>query len=103
LSTDGEKGITFEQFVTAFTTNITDDLRKDRIKHLYNMLCDGNAEKGIDVEDMKKLVKNVGESLCVSEIQEIVSRLSKNGKSITLEEFTAILCSNDSIAEQPEE
>jgi Ca2+-binding EF-hand superfamily protein len=67
------------------------------------MLCDGNAEKGIDVEDMKKLVKNVGESLCVSEIQEIVARLSKNGKSITLEEFTAIICSTDSIAEQPEE
>ena len=93
MNVDMGKGLTFDMFVRAFTTNITEDMRKERLENMFAMLKNGeNDDKGINVEDLKRLIKNVGESLCVSELQEMLARITQSGQYITIDEFAEIMC-----------
>lgn len=82
-------GITFQQFLNLFTIELVQDTSKEHIANLFRMI-DITGSGTIKLEDLKKLVKEVGETVSTEELREILKKLG-DGKEITFEEFYAIM------------
>eukprot|EP00826_Nyctotherus_ovalis_P017118 TRINITY_DN15014_c0_g1_i2.p2 TRINITY_DN15014_c0_g1~~TRINITY_DN15014_c0_g1_i2.p2 ORF type:complete len:207 (+),score=80.52 TRINITY_DN15014_c0_g1_i2:366-986(+) len=82
-------GVTFQQFLNLFTIELVQDTSKEHVANLFRMV-DTTASGTVKLDDLKKLVKEVGETVSTEELREILKKLG-DGKEITFEEFYSIM------------
>ena len=90
-----QEGMSFEQFVNAFTVDLVVAEPREHMESLFMLLTGGEGgeedSQGIGVEGIKRIVKNVGETITVDEIKDMLKRLASNGHELSFEDFTEIM------------
>ena len=87
---DNKEGIGFEQFLCAFTTDLVGDTTREHIGSIFRMI-DENNKGTIKLDDLQKVVKEVGEIVSIEELREMIKRLGAENGAITFDEFYAIM------------
>ena len=83
-------GIAFEEFLDAVAAKIGDKETKEGINRIFD-LFDDDKTGSINIRNMKRVAKELGEALTETELKEILSRASSNGEEITREDFFNIM------------
>lgn len=83
---DYKEGLTYAQFLNAFTIDITGNQTRDQINSMFKIIDDDDSGS-INLEDMKKLVKDIGESVTMEEMRELIKNATSNNDEIPFEEF----------------
>lgn len=86
---DNREGITFTQFLNAFTSDLVANTSKEHIKNLFRLLDEDNSGT-IKIDDLKRIVKEVGETVSSEELKEMLKQVG-SGDEITFEEFYAVM------------
>jgi len=83
--------INFEQFVDMMTAKISEKDSKEEIMKVFK-LFDENDKGKINIEDLRRVAKELGEGMTDNELQEMIDRgdLNKNG-TIEFDEFYNIM------------
>ncbi len=83
-----KNGVTYPQFLSIFTTGLIANQTKDQIKAMFNYL-DEDESGTIKLDDLKRLAKDIGESVTMEELREMVKNItgSNGDPEITFEEF----------------
>ena len=87
---ENSKGITFEQFLEAIMNKLGNKETRDGINRIFD-LFDDERTGTINIRNMKRVAKELGESLTVDELKEILSRAASNGEEITRDDFYNIM------------
>lgn len=82
-------GVTFQQFLNLFTVELVQDTSREHVANLFR-LVDVAATGTVKLDDLRKLVKEIGETVSTEELREILKKLG-DGKEITFEEFYSIM------------
>eukprot|EP00831_Metopus_contortus_P075051 TRINITY_DN6865_c0_g2_i1.p2 TRINITY_DN6865_c0_g2~~TRINITY_DN6865_c0_g2_i1.p2 ORF type:complete len:229 (-),score=71.03 TRINITY_DN6865_c0_g2_i1:64-672(-) len=91
LDTEENKhGITFEMFLESIVSKLGDKDTAEGINKIFDLFDDDNTGT-INLRNMKRVAKELGETLSPEELKEILSRASANGEEITREEFYNIM------------
>jgi centrin-1 len=87
----GDDAITFDAFVEMLTSKIGDSDSREDINKVFN-LFDVDGKGRITLRDLKRVAKELGETLTDAELLEMIERADKDGDSeITMEDFAAIM------------
>ena len=87
---ENHNGITFEQFLEAITTKLGNKETRDGINRIFD-LFDDEKTGTINLRNMKRVAKELGETLSPDELKEILSRAASNGEEITRDDFYNIM------------
>ena len=87
---ENQNGITFEQFLEAITRKLGDKETREGINRIFD-LFDDDKTGSINLRNMKRVAKELGEVLTAEELKEILSRAASNGEEITREDFYNIM------------
>ena len=90
-------GIPYQKFLAIFTTGLIANQSKDQIKSMFNFL-DEDESGTITLEDMKRLVKDIGESTTMEELKDIIKYVSDGNNEITFESFFNIFKKSTALA-----
>jgi len=84
---DLKNGVSYPQFLAIFTTGLISNQTKDQIKSIFNYL-DEDESGTIKLDDIKRLTKDIGESVTIDEMKEMMKNITGgNDQEITFEEF----------------
>ena len=86
----GSEGIAFEPFLEILTTKLGDRKSKEGVDRIFR-LFDNDRSNTIDVNDLKKVTKEIGENMSTEELKKLLHRTAKNGVEITPEDFYQIM------------
>eukprot|EP00826_Nyctotherus_ovalis_P060023 TRINITY_DN8395_c0_g4_i1.p1 TRINITY_DN8395_c0_g4~~TRINITY_DN8395_c0_g4_i1.p1 ORF type:complete len:173 (-),score=62.23 TRINITY_DN8395_c0_g4_i1:117-635(-) len=86
----GSEGIAFEPFLEILATKLGDRQSKEGIDRIFRLM-DSDKSRTIDVNDLKKVSKEIGENATHEELKELLSRAATNGVEITPEDFYRIM------------
>ncbi|EGR34017.1 hypothetical protein IMG5_027150 [Ichthyophthirius multifiliis] len=82
--------IEFEQFLDAITSKLGDKESRDGINKIFELFDDDHSGN-INLTNLKRVAKELGETMTPEELQEMLERASQNGKEITPEDFYQIM------------
>ena len=90
MDTGSEEGITFDAFLNILAGKLGDRQSKEGISRIFELFdCDKNGN--VDINDLKKITKEIGESMSQEELKELLGRAASNGAEITPEDFIQIM------------
>ena len=91
IAASGEEAITFDVFVEMLTSKIGDSDSREDINKVFS-LFDVDGKGVITLRDLKRVAKELGETLTDAELLEMIERADRDGDSqITPEDFAAIM------------
>jgi Ca2+-binding EF-hand superfamily protein len=82
--------IDFEQFLEAITSKLGDKETRDGINKIFD-LFDDEHKGAISVQNLRRVAKELGETMSTEELQEMLERAASNGNEITREDFYIIM------------
>lgn len=99
LDADGSGQIDFKEFLNLMTARISDkDSRADiEVFHVMNnqkvfKLFDQDRAGVISIQNLRRVAKELGETMDDSELQEMIDRAASNGDAqVTLDDFYNIM------------
>lgn len=80
------EGISYSQFLNIFTTELTRNQTREDITNMFK-LVDIDEKGAIKLDDLKRLVKEIGESVTLDELRELIKNCTSNNDEIPFEEF----------------
>lgn len=83
-------GVTFPQFVCAFTTDLLASRSRDHVANLFKML-DEDGSGTIRVDDMLRLAKEIGETVSTEELREMVRKVADGREELSFEDFCTVM------------
>ena len=89
LENDGDL-IDFDTFLEAITSKLGDRETRAGINKIFD-LFDEDGTNTINLNNLKKVAKELGETMSMDELNEMLERASANGKEITREDFYNIM------------
>lgn len=84
------EGFNFQQFVTCFTSDLINNNAKDHLHRLFKLYDTDNSEK-MNVDSLKQIVKEIGQSVTTNELSDILNKLSGKGPELDFEKFFSIM------------
>jgi Ca2+-binding EF-hand superfamily protein len=85
-----ENGITFDQFISEISAKLGDRSTKEGLMRLFK-LFDSDNSGSINPQNLKKVVKELGDSMTNDEIKDLIEHASSNGECITFDDFYQIM------------
>jgi Ca2+-binding EF-hand superfamily protein len=89
LESEGRE-IDFEEFLDAITSKLGDKETRNGINRIFD-LFDDDRTGSININNVRRVAKELGETMNVSELEEMLQRASTNGREITREDFYNIM------------
>ncbi|CAD8100417.1 unnamed protein product [Paramecium primaurelia] len=91
LDTDGSGQIDFAEFLKLMTARISERDSRADIQKVFN-LFDSERAGVITLKDLRKVAKELGETMDDSELQEMIDRADSDGDAqVTFEDFYNIM------------
>lgn len=87
-----EKGgeIDFEEFLDAISSKLGNRETKDGIDRIFD-LFDDDKSNTINLSNIKRVARELGETMSIDELKEMLQRASSNGEEITRADFYNIM------------
>ena len=82
--------IDFDMFLDAITSKLGDKETRDGISKIFE-LFDDDASGSINLGNLKRVARELGETMTAEELEEMLSRAATNGEDITFEDFYNIM------------
>ena len=82
--------IDFEAFLDAITSKLGDKETKEGISKIF-ALFDQDETGTINLTNLKRVARELGETMTAEELEEMLSRAATNGEEITFEDFYNIM------------
>ncbi|OMJ67864.1 hypothetical protein SteCoe_32591 [Stentor coeruleus] len=82
--------IDFDTFLDAITDKLGDKESKSGIEKIFD-LFDDDKTGSINLNNLRRVAKELGETMTVDELNEMLERAASNGHEITREDFYTIL------------
>ena len=86
-----KEGIKFEEFIELVNNEIISRESKDNLKRIFHLFKTNPNSEGININDIKKILNDIGDHMDDKEIEDIIKTVSKNGKEIMFNEFFEIM------------
>ena len=87
---DNQGGINFDQFLDAITAKLGNKETKDGIARIFD-LFDDDKSGTINVHNLRRVAKELGETMSTDELKEMLERAASNGEDISFEDFYFIM------------
>ena len=82
--------IDFETFLDAITKKLGDKESKAGIEKIFE-LFDDDGTNTINLANLKRVARELGETMTAEELEEMLSRAATNGEEITFDDFYNIM------------
>lgn len=82
--------IDFDQFLDAITEKLGDKESRNGIEKIFE-LFDDDRSGSINLNNLRRVAKELGETMSVDELNEMLERAASNGNEITREDFYTIM------------
>jgi centrin-1 len=89
-TTDNQGGINFDQFLDAITAKLGNKETKEGIARIFD-LFDDDKTGTINIHNLRRVAKELGETMSSEELKEMLERAASNGDDITFEDFYFIM------------
>ena len=89
-TTENAQGINFDHFLDSITAKLGNKESKEGIARIFE-LFDTDKQGAINVHSLKKVAKELGETMSESELREMLERAASNGEEISFEDFYFIM------------
>ncbi|CAI2382071.1 unnamed protein product [Moneuplotes crassus] len=91
LDTSGSSsGIDFDQFLDAITTRLGNRETKEGIYRIFQLFDDDNSNS-INLTNLRRVSKELGETMGMDELREMLERAASNGEEISFDDFYFIM------------
>ena len=87
---DNQGGINFDQFLDAITAKLGNKETKEGIARIFD-LFDDDKSGTINIHNLRRVAKELGETMSTDELKEMLERAASNGDEITFEDFYFIM------------
>lgn len=84
------KEITFDDFLDAISNKLGNRETRDGINRIFDLFDDDHSD-AISLNNIRRVAKELGETMSVEELKEMLQRASSNGDEITREDFYNIM------------
>jgi Ca2+-binding EF-hand superfamily protein len=78
--------VDFDSFLFIITAKLGDNETKDGIGNIFN-LFDNDTSNGINLQNLQRVAKELGETMTVEELQEMLERAASDGQKISRNNF----------------
>ncbi|MCL4115463.1 UNVERIFIED_CONTAM: hypothetical protein GTU68_050494 [Idotea baltica] len=85
LETDGVGKINFDDYLLLVTARVGEKPTKDNIKKIFN-LFDDEKTGFISIKNLRRIVKELGESISEQELQEMIDRADLDNDGLVSED-----------------
>ena len=82
--------VDFDEFLNAISSKLGNRETREGIDRIFD-LFDDDKTGTINLNNIKKVAKELGETMSVDELREMLSRASSNGEEITRDDFYNIM------------
>lgn len=82
--------IDFDDFLEAISNKLGNRETRDGINRIFD-LFDDDKSGSINLNNIKRVAKELGETMSIDELKEMLQRASSNGEEITKEDFYNIM------------
>lgn len=82
--------IDFDDFLEAISNKLGNRETRDGINRIFD-LFDDDKSGSINLNNIKRVAKELGETMSIDELKEMLQRASSNGEEITREDFYNIM------------
>ncbi|CAD8147251.1 unnamed protein product [Paramecium octaurelia] len=82
--------IDFDQFLDAITSKLGNRESRDGINKIFD-LFDDDGSNSINLNNLKRVAKELGETMTAEELGEMLERAASNGREISREDFYNIM------------
>nr|CAI38928.1 centrin-related-protein,putative [Paramecium tetraurelia] len=82
--------IDFDQFLDAITSKLGNREHRDGINKIFD-LFDDDGSNTINLNNLKRVSKELGETMTAEELAEMLERAASNGREISREDFYNIM------------
>ena len=83
-------GINFDQFLDAITDKLGNKESRDGIARIFE-LFDDDRSGAVNIHNLRRVAKELGETMSADELKEMLERAASNGEEITFEDFYFIM------------
>jgi Ca2+-binding EF-hand superfamily protein len=91
LDSDGSGAIDFDEFLDMMTARLTDKDSREEIDKIFN-LFDSEKKGKLSVKDLKRMAKELGETMTDDELNELIERGDSDGDGlVTRDDFYNIM------------
>lgn len=91
IDKDGSGAIDFEEFLDMMTAKISDRDSKEDVAKVFQ-LFDADGKGTISLRDLKRVAKELGETMTEAELLEMIERADSDADgNITVDDFYAIM------------
>ena len=87
---ENARGINFEQFLDAITTRLGNRETKEGIYRIFE-LFDDDKSGTININNLRRVAKELGETMGIDELKEMLERAASNGEEISFDDFYFIM------------
>jgi len=85
-----DQEIYFEEFLEAISSKLGNRETREGIDRIFDLFDDDHSEK-INLHNIRRVAKELGETMTPDELKEMLQRASSNGDEITREDFYNIM------------
>lgn len=82
--------IYFEEFLDAISNKLGNRETREGIDRIFDLFDDDHTE-GINLNNIRRVAKELGETMSADELKEMLQRASTNGEEITRDDFYNIM------------
>ena len=83
-------GINFDHFLDSITAKLGNKETKDGIARIFD-LFDDDSSGTINVHNLRRVAKELGETMSPDELKEMLERAASNGEEISFDDFYFIM------------
>ncbi len=87
---ENSNGINFDMFLDAITDKLGNKETKEGIARIFD-LFDDDKSGTINVHNLRRVAKELGETMSTDELKEMLERAASNGDEISFEDFYFIM------------
>jgi Ca2+-binding EF-hand superfamily protein len=84
------KEITFDDFLDAISNKLGNRETRDGINRIFDLFDDDHSDS-VNLNNIRRVAKELGETMSAEELKEMLQRASSNGEEITREDFYNIM------------
>jgi Ca2+-binding EF-hand superfamily protein len=78
----------FDTFVNHIIDRTEDTESDDGLRRIFNLFIDDPSQDTITLQTLKKICRELGETIQVEELKDMIERATGNGTELTFEEFS---------------
>ncbi len=87
---ESKKEVDFNDFLEAISSKLGNRESKEGINRIFD-LFDDDKSGSINLSNIRRVAKELGETMSLDELKEMLSRAASNGEEITREDFYKIM------------